>query len=143
MITSTPKTKPSSEKDSLTETKVKLTVEHPSKTINKTLTRESKAIGNAIIHGPPSRTAKAVLKCKAIKTQVIEQVLRVVSSEVSGLCSKKNPLSCKDDLVKYYMQKLCEEWKERAPVFYAFLLTCSTSKPNVNIKWFPSLALSL
>ena len=146
-MTSTPKEKPStSARESSAETKVKVTVSYPSKTINKTLAPEFEAIGKAIVHGPPSRIAKAILKCKAIRTEVIQQVLRVVSSEVNDLCSRKNPSllrkTGKDDLVKYDMQKLCNEWKERAPVFYSFLLTCSTSKPNINIDWFPSVALS-
>ncbi len=142
LFTSTLVTKPSREKTSLNKTKttVTITVEYPSKTVKKTLTSEFEAIGKAIIHGPPSRIAKAVLKCKAIRTPVID-------NEVDNLCSKKNPSLLrkneKDDLINYDMLKLCEEWKRRAPVFYAFLLTCSTSKRNMHHStWFPSIALS-
>ena len=149
LFTSTLVTKPSREKKSLNKTKttVTITVEYPSKTVKETLTSEFEAIGKAIIHGPPSRIAKAVLKCEAIRTAVIEQVLRAVSNEVDNLCSKENPSLLrkneKDDLINYDMLKLCEEWKRRAPVFYAFLLTCSTSKRNMHHStWFPSIALS-
>ena len=149
LFTSTPVTKPSLEKNSLnkTNTNVTITVEYPSKTVNKTLTSEFEAIGKAITHGPPSRIAKAVFKCESIRTLVIEQVLRAVSNEVDNLCPKKDPSLLikneKDDLINYDMLKLCEEWKRRAPIFYAFLLTCSTSKRHMHHStWFPSIAVS-
>ena len=149
LFTSTPVTKPSPKKNSLnkTNTNVTITVEYPSKTVNKTLTSEFEAIVKAIVHGPPSRIAKAVFKCKSIRTIVIEQVLRAVSNEVDNLCSKRDPSLLrkneKDDLINYDMLKLCEEWKRRAPIFYAFLLTCSTSKRHMHHStWFPSIAVS-
>jgi hypothetical protein len=149
LFTSTPVTKPSREKNSLnkTNTNVTIKVEYPSKTVNKTLTSEFEAIVKAIVHGPPSRIAKAVFKCKSIRTIVIEQVLRAVSNEVDNLCSKRDPSLLKknekDDLINYDMLKLCEEWKRRAPIFYAFLLTCSTSKRHMHHStWFPSIAVS-
>ena len=145
LFTSNPITKPLCEKHSTNN--VKLTVDYPSNTVNKTLTTEFEAIGKAIVHGPPSRVAKAVLKCKAIRSQVIEQVLGVVSNEVNDLCSRKNPSllrkNGKNDLINYDMLKLCEEWQTRAPVFYAFLLTCSTSKRHKHQStWYQNIILS-
>ena len=84
---------------------------------------------------------------RTIRTLVTEQVLRAVSNEVDNLCSKRDPSLLrkneKDDLINYDMLKLCEEWKRRAPIFYAFLLTCSTSKRHMHHStWFPSIAVS-
>lgn len=136
---STPKQRP-------TETKVKLVVEYPSKTFNKSLDPDLEALGKALAHGPPSRIAKAAIKCRSIQKQLIEQVLRIVSGEVNSLCSRKNPSllrkSGKEDLQNYDMEKLCDEWKDRAPVFYSFLLTSCTSKSSKHVKWFPSVALA-
>jgi len=125
----------------------KIVVEYPSKTINKTLSGDLESLGKALAHGPPSRIAKAILKSKTLRTEVISQVLRVVSSEVNHLCSRRNPSllrkTCKDDLLNFDMRKLCEEWKERAPVFYAFLLTCTCcSTKSTTRKWVPSIAIS-
>jgi len=76
IVSSTPKTKQvslQSKDPQQNQGKVKLTVEYPSKTVNKTLSSEFEALGKAIIHGPPSRIAKAILKCKEIRTEVLTQ----------------------------------------------------------------------
>lgn len=129
------------------ETKTKVVVEYPSKTVNKTLSGDMEPIVKALAHGPPSRIAKTVLKCKTLRTEIISQVLRVVASEMNELCSKKNPSilrkTSKDDLINFDMKKLCDEWKERAPVFYSFLLICSSSKnTSSTANWFPSIAIA-
>jgi len=115
--------------------------------VNKTLSGDMEPIVKALAHGPPSRIAKTVLKCKILRTEIISQVLRVVASEMNELCSKKNPSilrkTSKDDLINFDMKKLCDEWKERAPVFYSFLLTCSSSKnTSSTANWFPSIAIA-
>jgi len=144
-VTSSPKAKQSNQPKS--ETKTKVVVEYPSKTVNKTLSGDMEPIVKALAHGPPSRVAKTILKCKSLQKEVTSQVLRVVSSEVNQLCSRKNPSilrkTSKDDLINFDMTKLCDEWKERAPVFYAFLLTCCSSKSTTSTaKWFPRIAIS-
>ena len=52
--------------------------------------------------------------------------MKVVSKEVTGLCSKANPSILrkrgKKDL-KFDIEDVCKEWREKAPVFYSFLLT--------------------
>ena len=129
------------------ETVTKVVVEYPSKTVNKTLSGDMEPIVKALAHGPPSRIAKTVLKCKTLRTEIICQVLRIVASEMNQLCSKKNPSilrkTSKDDLINFDMEKLRDEWKERAPVFYSFLLTCSSSKnTSTTANWFPSIAVA-
>lgn len=129
------------------ETATKVVVEYPSKTVNKTLSGDMEPIVKALAHGPPSRIAKTVLKCKTLRTEIICQVLRIVASEMNQLCSKKNPSilrkTSKDDVINFDMEKLRDEWKERAPVFYSFLLTCSSSKnTSTTANWFPSIAVA-
>jgi len=72
-------------------------------------------------------------------------ILRVVSTEVNDLCSKRNPTllrkSSKEDLINYDMKSLCAEWGERAPVFYSFLLTCC-SRRDTKASWLPSVAIA-
>ena len=36
----------------------------------------------------------------------------------------------KEEIVNFDFEKLCFEWKERAPIFYAFLMTCATTTRN-------------
>ena len=81
-VTSSPKIKQTNQQKN--ETKTKVVVEYPSKTVNKTLSGDMEPIVKALADGPPSRIAKTVLKCKTL-------VLRVVASEMNELCSKKNP----------------------------------------------------
>ena len=103
-------------------------------TVNQTLSCDMEPIINALTHGPPSRIAKTILKCKTLRTEIICQVLRIISSEMNQLCSKKNPSvlrkTNKDDLINVDMKK----WKGRAPVIYTFLLTCCSSK-NKLVSW--------
>ena len=108
-------------KASIENTTVKLSVSYPSKTVNKTLPKDYEALGKSLIHGPPSRIATAVLKCAPLTHLVIEEVLRLLKAKVGDLCSKKNPSSLrnctKDALINFELEKLCNEWKERAPLF--------------------------
>ncbi|KAJ7393747.1 hypothetical protein OS493_003406 [Desmophyllum pertusum] len=65
LLTSTPLAKPA-KTTVRTETKVKVTVEYPSKPANKTLEPCYEAIGKALVHGPPERIASAVVKCEPV-----------------------------------------------------------------------------
>ena len=56
-------------------TPVKISVQYPSKKINKTVSSEYEMLGKALTHGPPSRIANAVMKCKLINKLVVEQVI--------------------------------------------------------------------
>lgn len=122
---------------------VKISVNYDSKTVNKTLPKEYELLGKALAHGPPQRIAKAIFKCFDLKKLVIEKVLRLVCSEASHLCSRKEPTllrkTGKSDIVNFSFQSLCEEWKTKAPIFYAFLISVAGSK---NATWLPSVAVS-
>ena len=148
LMSSTPvATKKSSTQNHPTETTtVKLSVNYPSKTVNRTLPQEYEALGKALIHGPPSRIATAVLKCAPVSPLLIEKVLRILKTEVGDLCSRKNPSllrkCAKDDLVNFDFEKVCNEWKQRAPTFYSFLLTACTGQHQHQITWLPSMAIA-
>lgn len=126
--------------------KIKITVEYPSKTLNTVPATELEPLCKAIIHGPASRIAKAALKCKLLTAEIIAQVLNIVSSEVSGLCSKKKPSllrnNKKEELANYRMQSICEEWEKRAPVFFSFLRASCISKSTKDAKWLPSIVVA-
>ena len=130
----------------LKSTNVNISVQYPSKTVNKQIPSEYESIGKALVHGTPKRIANAVMKCKPISKFVLEKVLRTVSTEVNSLCSRKNPSMLrktgKQDLIKYSMQTLCLEWQTRSPVFYAFLMTVALSRSNKQSNWLPSVALA-
>ena len=130
----------------LKSTNVNISVQYPSKTVNKQIPSEYESIGKALVHGTPKRIANAVMKCKPISKFVLEKVLRTVSTEVNSLCSRKNPSMLrktgKQDLIKYSMQTLCLEWHTRSPVFYAFLMTVALSRSNKQSNWLPSVALA-
>lgn len=146
-LASTP-IKPASAKsckqENIEEPSATITVEYPSKTVKKKLSSDLQPLGKALAHGPASRIAKAIFKSKTLRAEVIAQVLRVVTKEVSDLCSIKNPSllrkTSKEDLVNFELNKICDEWKQRAPVFYSFLLTCCSTK--MSQEPMPSVAVS-
>ena len=152
LLTSTPASQEKARKqiraiETPSENAVKISVNYPSmrKPVNKVLSKEYEALGKALVHGPPSRIATAVMKCTPLTHLVIEKVLRLLKTEVGDLCSKKKPSllrNCtKEALTTFGFEELCREWSERAPVFYSFLLTaCSTG--NSRITWLPSMAIA-
>ena len=131
-----------------TSTSVKVVIQYPSKPVNQTLAKEYEAIGKALAYGPPYRVAKAVTKHKELRKLVVHNVMKLLSNEVSALCSRNNPSllrKCgKEDLVNFDLQSLCEEWKERAPLFFSFLMTCciATGSRNEAVEWLPSAAVA-
>ena len=72
--------------------------------------------------------------------------MKIVSKEVTGLCSKTNPSLLrkkgKEDLEKFDLELVCSERCDRAPVFYSFLLTSAVNKRTKHSTWFGSLALA-
>ena len=144
-LTSTPIALPSMT-EPYKSTAVKIAIHYPSKTVKKCLAPEYEAIGKALVYGPPQRIASAVMKCKALTTHVVQSVLRLVSNEVCGLCSRSKPSllrKCdKDNLVNFTFQSVCEEWKDRAPIFYSFLMTCSSVQLPREKLWLPSVAIA-
>ena len=74
-----------------TSTSVKVVIQYPSKPVNQTLAKEYEAIGKALAYGPPHRLAKAVPKNKELIKVVAHSVMKLLSNEVSALCSRKNP----------------------------------------------------
>ena len=48
----------------------------------------------------------------------------------------------KEDFASFEFQNLCMEWKEKAPLFYAFLMTVATSNNKNDQQWFPSVAIA-
>ena len=56
--------------------------------------------------------------------------------QLNGLCSRRQPsmlrANTKEGITQFDFKKLCFEWKERAPIFYAFLMTCASTKKQNN-----------
>ncbi len=126
---------------------VKVTVHYPSKEVNKILSQCYLPLGKALADGTPSRIAKAIMNCEQLRKSVIEKVLNVVSLETTDLCSRNNPSllkkTTKRDLVNFDLCCLCKEWKEKAPVFYSFLLACCESNRKIAAaSWFGSVAIA-
>jgi hypothetical protein len=85
------------------------------------------------------------MKCQRVCEFVVSKVFDKLAKEVSGLCSGKNPSilrkTNKDDLVNFKLESLGEEWKNRAPLFYSFLVTSSVTKQKAG-SWLPSMSLA-
>ena len=143
-LTSTPVAKdntPFKSSNAATFTSVDVTIKYPSKTVNRTLAKDYETIAKALTFGPPQRLAKVVLKCKLLSKHV-----NLLSE--SGLCSRKTPSllrKCgKEDLENFKFQSLCDEWRERSPLFFSFLMTCCISGRSRDqaVKWLPSAVVA-
>ena len=126
--------------------KVQLKIQYPSKNVNKSLTGSYQSIGKALAHGIPSQIAGAVMNCHSVHKHIVERVLKIANKEVGQLCSTRKPSILrkieKKDLEKFELQLVCDEWRERAPVFYSFLLTSAINKRTKSFGWFGSLAIA-
>ena len=145
MSTAAAKVKPN--KAVSTTTTVELTINYPSQVVEKVLSEEYEAIGKSLAFGPPKRLTKAVVKCKALTKHVAKTLLNTVNAKVSGLCSRNNPLllrKCEQsDLKKFSFEALCEEWRQRAPLFFTFLMMCCGSGvAREDVRWLPSAAFA-
>ena len=147
MSSSTPKTPREISQRSITETKVYLFVEYPSQTAQKELNDDLAVLGKAIASGFEQRIAKAILKNVKLKKIVVENVLQLMTSQINGICSRKQPsmlrANTKKEILNFDFEKLCLEWKEKAPIFYAFLMTCATTtRKEIAPEWLPSVAVA-
>ena len=147
MASSTPARPLEISEQSITETKVYLSVEYPSKPVRKELKDDLAVLGKAIASGFEQRIAKAILKNVTLKKIVVEKVLQLMTSQINGICSRKQlsmlRANTKEEIVNFDFEKLCLEWKERAPIFYAFLMTCATTTRKENApQWLPSIAVA-
>lgn len=89
MSSSTPKTLREISERSITETKVYLSVEYPSQTVQKELNNDLTVLEKAIASGFEQRIAKAILKNVNFKKIVVEKVLQLMMSQINGICSRK------------------------------------------------------
>ena len=147
MSSSTPKTPREISERSITKRQVYLSVEYPSQTVRKELNDDLAVLGKAIASGFEQDIAKAILKNVNFKKIVVEKVLQLMMSQINGICSRKQPsmlrANTKEEIVNFDFEKLCLEWKERAPIFYAFLMTCATTtRKEIAPEWLPSIAVA-
>ena len=129
-LTSTPIS--SNHSSTYDSSQVRVSIKYPSKIVNKHLSTVYQPVGKALSHGSPSQIARAIMKCQPLRQHVTQQMLKIVSKEVTGLCSKSNPSplrkSGKKELEKFNLELVCNEWRERASLFHSFLLTTCINK---------------
>lgn len=89
MSSSTPKTPREISERLITETKVYLSVEYPSQTVQKELNDDLAVLGKVIASALEQRIAKAILKNVNFKKIVVEKVLQLMTSQINGICSRK------------------------------------------------------
>ena len=113
--------------------------------MRKELRDDLAVLGKAIASGFEQRIAKAILKNIELKNIVVEKVLQLMTSQINGICSRKQPsllrANTKEEIVNFDFEKLCLEWQERAPTFYAFLITHATTTQNAP-QWLSSIAVA-
>lgn len=127
-------------------TQVRLSVQYPSKKLNRTLSGTYQNVGKAVAHGVPSRIATAVMNCLPVRDHVVEKVMKAVSQEVTGLASRQTlrflEKTGKEDLAKFDLENVSKEWRERAPLFYSFLLMSAANTNTKSCLWLGSVSLA-
>ena len=114
------------------------------KDFSNTLGEDLETLGKALARrGLYKQIADPAFRCPSMKNCLIKKTLEALWKECNDLCSKKNPSllrkSGADDMENFSLQKLCQEWKERAPLFYSFLLTCTTTVKDKGYDWTPAM----
>ena len=116
----------------------------------RTLSDEFTSLGIALVRGTFSQIANAIFKIKPLKVQITKCFLRELSKECAELTSKKKPSILRktttDDIRKFELRKVCEELKNRAPLYYSMLVTSAvpSRKKDINSSpdFFPSVAVA-
>ena len=116
----------------------------------RTLSDEFTSLGIALVRGTFSQIANAIFKVKRLKVEITKCLLRELSRECRELTSKKTPSILRkttaDNIRQFELRKVCEELKQRAPLYYSMLLTSAvpnTRKHDMNAPDFlPSVAVA-
>ena len=126
----------------------KVTLNYPgcAREFKATLGEDLQTLGKALARrGTYKQIADAAFRCPSLKSHLIKNTLQALGKECNDLCSKKTPSllrnSGPDEMENFSFQKLCEEWKQRAPLFYSILVTCATVKEK-GCHWTPAMAIA-
>ena len=106
-------------------------------------------IGKAMLRGTYQQMAHKIWQHKILRMELVKYLLRAIAAECSELCSSKTASMSRrcssDDMLKFHQEALCEEWMERAPLFYSILMSSALSGRRKDVKtvtWLPSVALA-
>lgn len=106
-------------------------------------------IGKAMLRGTYQQMAHKMWQHKILRMEFVKYLLRAIAAECSELCSSKTASMSRrcssDDMLKFHPEALCEEWMERAPLFYSILMSSALSGRRKDVKtvtWLPSVALA-
>ena len=106
-------------------------------------------IGKAMLRGTYQQMAHKIWQHKLLRAEVVKYVLRSIAAECSSLCSTKNQSMARQsnsqDMMNFDFESLCLEWKNKAPLFYSFLMSCALSGRRKDVKtvsWLPSVAMA-
>ena len=130
------------------ESRVTISVKYPSKVKNKNIVGDFAKIVKAILHQNPTGIANVVVKSKQLREKVVDRLLRLIKTEIDDLCSVKNPSilrgTTKEKLLEFSLEKVCDEWAERAPMFHSFLRACCSKSRGTakDLEWSPAMAVA-
>ena len=136
-------------------TSVTVKVQWPSKDAERRLSGDLESLGKMLLRGTYKQIAHAAWRNIQLKKQLQLLMLKQINTECSHLCSKKNP-SClrspsKENILKFSMEGLNMELKERAPLTFATLVAASTNprskarlKEKVAVEnfWSPAIGMA-
>ena len=138
-------------------TKVTVKVKWPSKEAERKLPADLEALGKMLLRGMYKQIANAAWRNTELKKQLQLLVLKETDRECSGLCSKKNS-NClrspsKVNILKFSIEGLNRELKERAPLTFSMLVATSVNKVfgkakaknneiNVDSFWSPAVGMA-
>ena len=83
---------------------------------------------------------------QTIEVELLKFAVKEVAKECCSLCSSKNPSLLRkcgvDDIANLSLEKICQEFKERAPLLYCVLMTAGIPANSIkkDLDWLPSVA---
>ena len=99
--------------------------------------------------GTYQQMAHNIWQHKIIKVELMKYVIRARAAECAELCSTKNISMARrcgsEDMLKFQPEALCQEWMEKAPLFYSIILSCALStrrKDTKTVTWLRSVAMA-
>ena len=120
---------------------------YPSEKKKKRLPASLEPLGKAILRGTYEQIAAAAFRQPLIQRFLHEHFVREIGKQCDALRSTKVKSLLRkysdEDMMDFSFEKLCLEWRERAPLFYHVLMICANPLHGIgSLDWIPSVALA-
>ena len=134
---------------SVGSTTASVRIEWPSQTKERCLPQDLQLVGKMLCRCTNKQIASAVWKHNEIREHILQNVVKKIDKECSGLCSVKTP-SClretrKENLLRFLFEKMDEELQSGASLLRTVLRAASLRQSKVKdstLYWLPATCMA-